>query len=164
MRARRLVRRLSCLLAGTTLTAGTLLSVVPAPAANATSWTASSYAARILYDMNVARAQHGLPALHSVYGEWRISGWWSNQMAARHVLSHDPKLVSLTTSFCPHWTTLGENVGYGASNSPDTLFKAYWNSAGHRANILNRSYRYVGVTAVFTGSTAWNTVDFVNAC
>lgn len=161
---RRFTQRFGCLLAGTTLAAGTLLSAIPAPAANATSYTGSTFAARLLYDMNVARAHYGLPALKTVYGEWRISGWWTNQMAAAHVLSHDPKLVSLTSSFCPHWTTLGENVGYGWTGSPDALFKAYWNSAGHRANILNRSYRYVGVTAVFTGSTAWNTVDFVNAC
>lgn len=164
MRARRLVQRLGCVLAGTTLAAGTLLSATPAPQASASTWNGTSFAVRLLQDMNYVRAHRGLPPLSLVYGLSVMSGHWSSHMAATSLLQHNPNLVSQANTLCPRWTVLGENVGDGYNQNPDALFQAYWNSLPHRANMLNRSFRYVGVTAVFKGLFAWNTVDFSNAC
>src|SRR5262249_22018918 len=50
----------------------------------------------------------------------------------------------------------------GPSSNADALFTAYMNSPEHRANILDPSYRYLGIATVFTGSYSWNTMDFVD--
>src|SRR5205807_505814 len=62
----------------------------------------------------------------------------------------------------PNWTTYAENVADGATSSADTMFQNYMNSPEHRSNILDSHMRYVGVGVVFTGSLAWNTLDFVD--
>jgi uncharacterized protein YkwD len=43
--------------------------------------------------------------------------------------------------------TLGENIAWGTLwlGTPRAIVKAWMESAGHRANILNRSYRYTGI-------------------
>ena len=45
----------------------------------------------------------------------------------------------------------GENIAEGQS-TPIEVFTAWMNSAGHRANILNASYKYIGV--IGTNSSA----------
>ena len=43
--------------------------------------------------------------------------------------------------------TYGENIAYGGGHygTPKSIMKAWMNSAGHRANILNRAFRDLGV-------------------
>jgi uncharacterized protein YkwD len=43
--------------------------------------------------------------------------------------------------------TLGENIAWGTLwlGTPHAIVKAWMASPGHRANILNRSYRYTGI-------------------
>lgn len=61
----------------------------------------------------------------------------------------------------------GENIacGCGSRGSPDSIFKGWMNSKGHKSNILKEKYRQVGV-GVRTGtyktcnSAATYTVDF----
>ena len=137
---------------------------MPTTSASATGYTGSSFSNRLLYDMNMARAHYGLPPMYQVYGMLYVSGRWTNHMEWYRLLNHNPLLVSQVSYHRPRWTVLGENVGDAYAQDPDSLFRAYWKSAPHRANILTRSFRYVGVTTAISGSTAWNTVDFVNAC
>jgi hypothetical protein len=85
-------------------------------------------------------------------------------MASTQLLSHNPSIVhDLETSGSGSWTALAENVGFGPSEDPGVLFQAYMNSPPHRANILDRSTRYLGVGTVERSGIAWNTLDFVNA-
>ena len=163
MSIRLAVRRLLCLLTGTVVAAGTALAAAPAAPA-AASYTPGAYAHRLLYDMNVARARYGLPPLRAVYGLTLVAGGWSYHMSRTHVLAHNPYLLAQANLRCVRWSTLGENVGYGSTSNPDALFRAYWYSAAHRRNILNRSFRYVGVGVNYSGWAAWNTVDFANLC
>ena len=62
----------------------------------------------------------------------------------------------LATLCC--WNKIGENVAYAgsAAQASQTLF----NSAPHRANILNSSYDEVGVAVVQSGSQVWVTEVF----
>ncbi len=63
--------------------------------------------------------------------------------------------------------TVGENIawGSGSSGSPDAIFKGWMNSTGHKANILNKNFRQIGIEArtgtykSYTGATMY-TVDF----
>jgi len=133
-----------------------------APSAGAESST-SSYANRLVSLINNARAQNGLKALTVTSGTSTVAANWTNHLDQQQALSHNPDLGhQLETHGSPDWTAYGENVGDGPTSSADTLFKAYMNSPEHRDNILGSRFRYLGIGVVFDGSTAWNTLDFVD--
>lgn len=128
-----------------------------------TSYDTSSYSARLLDLVNIARSQHGLQPLVLAPGTSTVAAGWTQHLADDRALSHNSQLGrQLATHGSRSWRVYGENVGVGSATDPDGLFTAYWNSPEHRANILNRSYRYVGVSVLFTGSRSWNTFDFVD--
>jgi uncharacterized protein YkwD len=134
-----------------------------APGASAASYTTSGYASRLLSLVNDARTSHGLPALRTASGTTTVAAGWTSHLASAQGLSHNPDLRhQIETHGSPDWGIYGENVGQGYSLDPEGLFRAYMQSPEHRANILEGSYRYVGVAVVFTGKTAWNTFDFVD--
>ena len=66
-----------------------------------------------------------------------------------------------------NWLTCGENIalGSGSRGSPESIFRSWMKSRGHKSNILNRRFEEVGIgTATGTykgtkGVTAY-TVDF----
>jgi len=133
-----------------------------APSAAAES-TPSAFGSRLVTLINQARAQHGLRSLTVTSGTSTVAANWTSHMAQQQALSHNPNLGSqLESHGSPNWTTYAENVGDGATSSADTMFQNYMNSPEHRANILDSHMRYVGVGVVFTGSLAWNTLDFVD--
>jgi uncharacterized protein YkwD len=77
-------------------------------------------------------------------------------MAAANRLSHNPNYsTQVTTS----WYRIGENVGYGGSES--TVFQAFVNSAGHRANLLRPEYNRVGIGQVVVNGRLWTTHVFL---
>jgi uncharacterized protein YkwD len=58
------------------------------------------------------------------------------------------------------WTRLGENVAY--NQSVTAMHQAYMNSPGHRQNILNPDFNYVGIGIVATaGGRLYNSEDFM---
>lgn len=66
-----------------------------------------------------------------------------------------------------NYRTAGENIAWGSGSlgSPDNIFNNWMNSSGHRANILNKNFREVGIGAAtgtyksYAGATMW-TADF----
>ena len=49
----------------------------------------------------------------------------------------------------------GENIAIG-QKTPEEVVSAWMNSSGHRANILNSKYKYIGIGCVKSGSGyAW---------
>ena len=136
-----------------------IVTVVPAHAES----SPDAYASRLVSLINNAREQHGLRPLSVTSGTSTVAAGWTQHLAAVQSLSHNPDLgPQLESHGSPNWTTYGENVGEAPSSSADSLFNAYMNSPEHRDNILGSAYRYVGVGVVFSGSTAWNTLDFVD--
>ncbi|HET7312320.1 MAG TPA: CAP domain-containing protein [Mycobacteriales bacterium] len=125
----------------------------------------SRFDTRLLGDINRARASRGIRRLALVAGTTDVAHHWSCHMAKYGVLEHDPYLRwALETHGSPDWTTYGENVGrqptdYGA----DHLFHRYMSDPSHRANILDKSYRYVGIWSKRRSGARWNTTDFVGA-
>lgn len=67
-----------------------------------------------------------------------------------------------------YWT-VGENIAYNSSTgttSADKAFNQWMNSTGHKANILNKNFRHIGIGAGYGDYkgykvTMW-TVDFGN--
>jgi hypothetical protein len=152
-------RTIGVLAAGLLILAG----AIGAGSAHAASWTSASYSSRLVQLVNQAREQNGLSALTVASGTSQVAAAWTAHLDATQSLSHNPDLRhQLETHGSADWTTYGENVGQGPANDPDALFKAYMNSTEHRDNILNRAYRFTGVSVILDGSSAWNTFDFVD--
>ena len=91
--------------------------------------------------VNDKRAQFGLQRL-----EWdKQVGWVSRRhayaMASTGSVWHDDQLGAKITN----WSMLGQNSGRGAQGGHcGGLFRAFWRSGPHRANILG-SWRYMGI-------------------
>ena len=130
-----------------------------------TSPTVSRFDQNLLADMNRARASRGMRRLVLVAGTTDIAHHWSCHMAAYRVLAHNPNLrEALATHGSIAWTTYGENIGRQASGyRAYHLFRRYMSDPSHRANILDRSFRYVGVWSKRSAGRRWNTTDFVGA-
>jgi uncharacterized protein YkwD len=92
---------------------------------------------------NAERARYGLPALAldpSLTQTARKQAWW---MTSHHTMQHGNFPVA-------------ENIAMGQRSSGEVV-RSWMNSSGHRANILNRRHRRIGVAAYTTsgGTTYW---------
>jgi uncharacterized protein YkwD len=56
-----------------------------------------------------------------------------------------------------NWSEAGENVAYnfGYSNPAQTMANPWWESAGHRANMLNGDYTEIGIGFARGASGRW---------
>jgi uncharacterized protein YkwD len=137
----------------------------PAHAASYTPTTLRTFDAKLLHLINRARENRGLPRLTLTAGTTDVAHHWSCKMSVNSILSHNGSLGNqLETHGSYYWTTYAENVGYVAAGSgPRSLFRAYMNSPGHRANILDRDARFVGIWTKGGNGFKWNTIDFVGA-
>ena len=118
-------------------TASTTTPPGGAPQAGATAATQS------VGFVNARRADNGLGALRDD-GELRaLAEAWAQQMAADQEMRHNPNLDEQMPDGYFAW---GENVAYGFD--PAAIDQAWWDSEGHRANMLNGDYTAIGVAFV----------------
>jgi uncharacterized protein YkwD len=127
--------------------------------------TLSAYEARLLTDVNGARADAGLAAVRAAPGLTDVARRWALQLAHADALSHNPGLVrDLSSAGAESWRALAENVGMAGGSDADDVFAAYMASAPHKANILGAQSRWIGIGAVESadagGAVTWNTLDF----
>ena len=131
---------------------------------NVRSVRLNGFEADLVADVNRARRNAGLRSLIVVAGTTDVARRWSWHMAGVQQLSHNPSIVSdIAGAGARDWSMIAENVGEGPSDNPDMLFQAYMNSPEHRANIMDRTARYIGMGTVERNGIAWNTMDFTNA-
>ncbi|MEU3839519.1 sigma-70 family RNA polymerase sigma factor [Streptomyces sp. NPDC028635] len=87
----------------------------------------------------------------------------SDDMAARDYFEHnspdgtDPGQRITAAGY--RWSTYGENIAKG-QQTPDEVMTSWMNSPGHRANILNCSFRNLGVGIHNGDGGPWWTQDF----
>jgi uncharacterized protein YkwD len=148
------------------LFAALTLLLVAAPAASAASACASANASAdqatkralvraTLCVLNAERAKHRLAPLRLNHRLSRAARRHSRAMARRHFFSHDSLNGSSfvdrirRTGYLSgaHTWYIGENIAYGSGqlSAPRSIGRAWMNSAGHRANILSRSFRSIGI-------------------
>ena len=125
---------------------------------------------------NQTRAANGLPRLCVHPALTNAARAHSQEMLDKGYFAHNSyngetvkarlERFGYTFSGYSFWK-YGENIywGSGTSASPDSAHKWWMNSAGHKANILNRDFREVGIgvkTGTFKGYTGAKlyTVDF----
>ena len=121
---------------------------------------------------NRKRASRGLPRLCVHPKLQKATRAHSVDMIRRDYFSHYTKgrnegPCQRLRRYGYRWCLCGENIawGSGSKGSPNSRFQAWMNSPGHRANILKRGFREVGIGAArgtfqrHSNVTMW-TVDF----
>ena len=113
-----------------------------------------SYENEVIRLVNEQRAQHGLAALSANWELSRVARYKSQDMVDNRYFSHtSPTYGSpfqMMKAFGISYRTAGENIAYG-QRTPQAVVTAWMNSSGHRANILNASYKQIGVGYVANG-------------
>jgi uncharacterized protein YkwD len=168
-----LTRRLRGVIVAAAATASLGAVVLPASAAGTAghhkpSVAVRSYDAKLLAHSNSARAQAHAAGYTMNHKLWKVAHAWAIHLAKTGVLAHNPNLTGQISKRCPAWTAIGENVGVVYGDSVDQLFQAYMNSPEHRANILDKHYRQVGIATVKVVRDGeveqWDVMDFGNHC
>lgn len=107
--------------------------------------------------------------IHNKESSW-VSRQWSDAQAAKGEISHDgfpaARKAALTAEFpTAKWSFYAENVAMNQSSGSDAskIAKAFvemwWNSAGHKANILG-NYKSIGVGVSKKGNSYYATQIF----
>ncbi|WIM72978.1 CAP domain-containing protein [Corynebacterium suedekumii] len=92
---------------------------------------------------NRARASAGLPPLAARPELTRLAQDWAQTMSQRNQLVHRPDLREHATAEY----AVSENIlmTRGRATSAEDMVRMWMNSPGHRANILDRNARWIGV-------------------
>lgn len=103
---------------------------------------------------NEKRATYGLPALTINWELSRVARYKSQDMHDIGYFSHtSPTYGSpfeMMKDFGISYRAAGENIARGQT-TPEMVVNAWWNSSGHRQNMLNASYTQIGVGYVADG-------------
>lgn len=111
---------------------------------------------RMLHLINNARRSHGEHELRLSDAVSRDAHSHSRQMAKSGYLFHTSSVPALLGN--RPWSVWGENIGRG--KSVVGTFSQWMRSPEHRANILNRRFRHVGIGIYAKGGWLWSTADF----
>ena len=117
--------------------------------------TVTSYEAEVIRLVNDIRAEHGLKSLTANWELSRVARFKSQDMLDKGYFSHtSPTYGSpfqMIKAFGIPYRTAGENIAMGYA-TPQAVVNGWMNSSGHRANILNASYKEIGVGYVSQGN------------
>jgi len=119
--------------------------------------------ARVLALVNQERASAGCSPVTSNAELTQAADDYSDVMARSGVMSHTgPDGSTMTTRVEAagyEWSTLGENIARGQADAASVM-ESWMNSPGHRANILNCSFKELGVGVHFGDGGPWWTQNF----
>ena len=139
------------------LAAGTVVLVlafaIPAPAAQAAGSRLDRGERTVVRTVNRARARHGLPRLRTTRRLARAADHHSWEMLAHNYFAHASRngtpMAHRVRSFARH-RRVGEVIGMTARcgrRSARRVVRMWMRSPGHRAVLLSRRFRRVGVGA-----------------
>jgi uncharacterized protein YkwD len=120
-----------------------------------------SLEAGVLADLNAYRKENGLPALRLSAALSRAARQHSMEMAARGYFSHnsangstfDRRIARFYPMGFHHFWSVGENLLWSSPGVDATGAINMWiNSPEHKANMLNRRWREIGLAAVHSDS------------
>jgi uncharacterized protein YkwD len=100
--------------------------------------------------LNRERAQHGLGPLRLSERLSQASAGHSRNMVRKRFFEHGnfvARIVNARYVTRRQAWSLGENIAWGTGSlaTPAQTVRAWMNSPGHRANILNRRFRDIGI-------------------
>ena len=114
--------------------------------------------ARVIRLTNARREAHGRRPLKAATCPDGFAEPWTRHLARIQDLIHQDLTPMLG---CPNTSAAGENIAFGFE-TPRALVSAWMHSPGHRANILNRDFRRIGVSGWrASNGVTYATQDFV---
>lgn len=123
--------------------------------AKQTTGTLSAFEQQVVDLTNTERAKNGLAALKVDPTLSKMAHEKARDMSVNNYFSHtSPTYGSpfdMMKQFGITYNYAGENIAMG-QQTPQEVVNAWMNSAGHRANILNANYNYIGVGYVAQGN------------
>lgn len=133
----------------------------------------AGYEKRVLQLTNARREAHGCRPLRANAALRTAAGRHSQRMAnfgfrqnvwnsspGYHQLPGEQDLgTRVTRAGYRNWTGVAENIAYNYP-TPRDVVRGWMNSSGHRANILNCSFRHLGVGYVKREGEHWWTQNF----
>ena len=130
-----------------------------APAVSAATTTASQYESDVITYANAERAERRLTPVARSSCLDRFATGHVRLMAEQRTLFHQDMGVILTECGLAE---VGENVAFGY---PDGLAATggWMDSAEHRANLLNRAHRSIGVSTAQTVDGSWYAVQLLGS-
>ncbi|MGW8066280.1 CAP domain-containing protein [Streptomyces ziwulingensis] len=119
--------------------------------------------AQVLALVNEERAEAGCSPVTANDRLTRAADDYSDVMASSGVMSHTgpdgSTMASRVEAAGYQWSALGENIARGQADAASVM-ESWMNSSGHRANILNCSFKELGVGVHFGDGGPWWTQDF----
>ena len=113
------------------------------------------YEAEVIRLVNDIRKQNGLSPLTANWELSRVARYKSQDMVDNRYFAHNSPTYGtpfeMIRAFGLSFRTAGENIAYGYA-TPQKVVDGWMNSSGHRANILNASYKQIGVGYVAKGN------------
>ncbi|MBW6411875.1 CAP domain-containing protein [Clostridium weizhouense] len=107
---------------------------------------------KILQLMNEKRVQAGLKPLTMDNTLLQVARYKSNHMIQYNYFDHinpdGTKWTNWLQTIGYKYSTTGENIAYNTYD-PVELFNQWWNSEGHRKNMMNPSYNKVGIGVIY---------------
>ena len=152
------------LLTASVLAAGSFLGS-SAPSASAltscdvASLTIDSEETAFLGLINAYRVQNGLSALTMSTNLNRAASWLAVDLGTKNYFSHTDSLgrsPSTRAMNCGSPAGAGENIAAGTSrDTAQEAFDAWKASSGHNANMLNGSYKQIGIARYYVSSSTY---------
>lgn len=109
--------------------------------------------------INNYRAENGRSPLGASTNLNRASVWMGGDMGAKKYFSHTDsggRSVSTRVQQCGYPGNAGENIAAGSVwDTAQEVFAAWKASSGHNANMLNSSYKYIGIGRVYTSGSPY---------
>lgn len=111
-----------------------------------TEASAGNYAEEMLALVNQARSEHGASALSLDSKLCDAANKRAQEIATKfsHTRPDGRDCFTVIDEYGISYYGCGENIAAGSS-SASSIFNMWMNSSGHRANILNSSFRYIGI-------------------
>jgi len=138
----------------TLVTATGLVAVAPSSASARTvfpAYSANVYEQQVQYYVNVQRRAHHLAPLSMATCTDAVAERWSAYLAAHDAFFHQSMTRLLNT--CDAYYA-GETLGRGAI-TPQTLVSMWMHSPPHRAVLMSRSPRRIGIGATPNARGEW---------
>lgn len=109
--------------------------------------------------INSYRASNGLAALTLSTNLDRSAAWMANDLGAHNYFSHTNSLgrdPSTRAQDCGYPSGAGENIAAGTNwDTAQAVFAGWKASAGHNANMLNASYKQIGIARAYTANSTY---------
>jgi uncharacterized protein YkwD len=120
---------------------------------------------KILDLINEKRTEAGIKPLTLDNTLVKVARYKSDDMIQNNFFDHTnpdgTKWIDWLQALGYQYTSAGENIAYNTYDAVQ-LFDQWWNSPGHRANMMNSSYTKVGIGVLYGNGKYMGTQEFSN--